>query len=152
MIICGVDDAGRGSVLGPLVIAGVSVERTKIKYLSEIGVKDSKQLSPKTREILYKKIIVIVDDYHVLRISPKIIDQSVRKNQLNHLEAKYMARVIAKLRPNSSYVDSCDVNPARFGKEISNLAKSGRIYSRHHADSRSIQHNPTLYTLLAHNR
>ena len=136
MIICGVDDAGRGSVLGPLVIAGVSVERTKIKYLSEIGVKDSKQLSPKTREILYKKIIVIVDDYHVLRISPKIIDQSVRKNQLNHLEAKYMARVIAKLRPNSSYVDSCDVNPARFGKEISNLAKSGRIYSRHHADSR----------------
>ena len=136
MIICGVDDAGRGSVLGPLVIAGVSVERSKIKYLSEIGVKDSKQLSPKTREILYKKIIVIVDDYHVLRISPKIIDQSVRKNQLNHLEAKYMARVIAKLRPNSSYVDSCDVNPARFGKEISNLAKSGRIYSRHHADSR----------------
>ena len=136
MIICGVDDAGRGSVLGPLVIAGVSVERTKIKYLSEIGVKDSKQLSPKTREMLYKKIIAIVDDSYVARISPKIIDQSVRKNQLNHLEAKYMARVIAKLQPNSSYVDSCDVNPARFGKEISNLAKSGRIYSRHHADSR----------------
>jgi len=49
MIICGVDDAGRGSVLGPLVIAGVSVKRTKIKHLSEIGVKDSKQLSPNAR-------------------------------------------------------------------------------------------------------
>ena len=136
MIICGVDDAGRGSVLGPLVIAGVSAERTKIKHLSEIGVKDSKQLSPNAREMLFKKIIAIVDDYYIARISPQIIDQSVRKNQLNHLEAKYMARVIAKLRPDSSYVDSCDVNPARFGREISKLANSGRIYSRHHADSR----------------
>jgi ribonuclease HII len=136
MIICGVDDAGRGSVLGPLVIAGVSIERAKIKHLSEIGVKDSKQLSPKTREILYKKIIAIVDDYYVARISPKIIDASVHKNQLNHLEAKYMAKVIAKLQPDSSYVDSCDVNPARFGKEISKLANSGKIFSRHHADSR----------------
>jgi ribonuclease HII len=134
MIICGVDDAGRGSVLGPLVIAGVSVERTKIKYLSEIGVKDSKQLSSKTRETLYKKIIAIVDDYYVTRISPKTIDESVHKKQLNHLEAKYMAKVIRRLRPDSSYVDSCDVNPSRFGREISKLANSGRIYSRHHAD------------------
>ena len=138
MIICGVDDAGRGSVLGPLVIAGISVKRTKIKRLSEIGVKDSKQLSPNAREMLYKKIIAIVDNYYVARISPKIIDQSVRKNQLNHLEAKYMAKVISKLRPDSSYVDSCDVNPARFGKEISKLANSGKIYSRHHADSRFV--------------
>jgi ribonuclease HII len=136
MIICGVDDAGRGSVLGPLVIAGISIDRTKIKYLSKIGVKDSKQLSPKTRETLYKKIIAIVDDYYVARISPKIIDESVHRNQLNHLEAKYMAKVIAKLQPDSSYVDSCDVNPTRFGKEISKLANSGKIFSRHHADSR----------------
>ncbi|HLC24304.1 MAG TPA: ribonuclease HII, partial [Nitrosopumilaceae archaeon] len=44
MIVCGVDDAGRGSVLGPLVIAGISIQRSKIKYLSKIGVRDSKQL------------------------------------------------------------------------------------------------------------
>ena len=138
MIICGVDDAGRGSVLGPLVIAGVIMERTKIKHLSEIGVKDSKQLSPNAREMLYKKIIAIVEDYYIARISPKIIDQSVQKNRLNHLEAKYMAKVISKLRPDSSYVDSCDVNPSRFGKEISKLANSGKIYSRHHADNRFV--------------
>ena len=136
MTVCGVDDAGRGSVLGPLVIAGISIERSKIKYLSEIGVRDSKQLSPSRRENLYKKIIDIVDDYYVVKISPRLIDQSVRKNQLNHLEAQYMAKVISKLKPNSSYVDSCDVNPIRFGKKISKLAQSGRIYSRHHADSK----------------
>ncbi len=136
MIVCGVDDAGRGSVLGPLVIAGISIERSKIKYLSEIGVRDSKQLSPARRENLYKKIIDIVDDYYVVKISPRLIDQSVRKNQLNHLEAEYMAKVISKLKPDSSYVDSCDVNPIRFGKKISKLAQSGRIYSRHHADGK----------------
>jgi ribonuclease HII len=101
-------------------------------------VRDSKQLSPSKRENLYKKIIYLVDDYYVARISPRLIDKSVRKNQLNNLEAQYMAKVISKLKPSSSYVDSCDVNPVRFGKKISKLAKSGRIYSRHHADSKFV--------------
>lgn len=136
MKVCGVDDAGRGSVLGPLVIAGIIIERSNIKFLSEIGVRDSKKLSPKKRESLYKKIIDIVDDYYFVKISPKLIDRSVRNNQLNHLEAEYMAKVISKLQPDSSFVDSCDVNPVRFGKKISKLAQSGRIYSRHHADSK----------------
>src|SRR5579863_3892766 len=109
MLVCGVDDAGRGSVIGPLVIAGICVERSKIKHLSDIGVKDSKQLSPNARENLYKKILAIVDDYYVARIPPHVIDQSVKKNELNQLEGKYMAKVIAKLKPDSSYVDSCDV-------------------------------------------
>lgn len=136
MLVCGVDDAGRGSVIGPLVIAGISIKRHKIKHLSGIGVKDSKQLTPHSREKLYKKIISIVDDYYVAKIPPSIIDKSVSKNQLNELEGKYMAKVIAKLRPDSAYVDSCDVNPKRFGMRVSKLAKIKKIYSSHHADRR----------------
>jgi ribonuclease HII len=135
MLTCGVDDAGRGAVMGPLVIAGISISQNKIKHLSEIGVKDSKLLSPHSREKLYKKIISIVDDYYIAKISPNTIDKSVSKNQLNELEAKYMAKVIKKLRPGSAYVDSCDVNPVRFGKKISKLAKI-KVYSSHHADRR----------------
>jgi ribonuclease HII len=134
MLVCGVDDAGRGSVLGPLVIAGISIEKSKIKQLVKIGVKDSKQLSPQSREKLYKQILSIVDGYHVAKISPKIIDKSVSKNLLNQLEANYMAKVIKKLEAGSSYVDSCDVNPKRFGLYISNIAKTGKIISSHHAD------------------
>ena len=136
MLICGVDDAGRGSVIGPLVIAGISVKRHKIRLLSDIGVRDSKQLTPNAREKLYKRIINIVDGYYVTKISPRTIDQSVFKNKLNHLEAKYMAKVIQKLRPYTAYVDSCDVNPVRFGKIISTLAKTKRVHSSHHADKR----------------
>lgn len=136
--ICGVDDAGRGSMLGPLVIAGVSLDKTKLRKLSSLGVKDSKKLSPKSREMLYKKIILLVDNYHVTRIYPKSIDISVKKHDLNKLEAKYMAKVISKLDPDTSFVDSCDVNPTRFGKEISKLTCNKKIRSYHHADSRFI--------------
>ncbi len=138
MLICGVDDAGRGSVLGPLVIAGIAIKRTKINKLKKQGIRDSKKLTPLARERLYKKIINIVDDYYVARIPPKIIDKSVFNHSLNHLEAQYMAKVILKLSPSIAYVDSCDVNPRRFGKEISKLTVHSKIKSYHHADSKFV--------------
>ena len=138
MQICGIDDAGRGSLLGPLVIAGVLLDKKKLRKLSSLGVKDSKKLSPKLREQLYKKIIEIVDDYYVTKISPRSIDASVKKHCLNGLEAKYMAKIVSKLNADISYVDSCDVNPARFGKEISQQSDNNEIKSYHHADSRFV--------------
>ena len=138
MLVCGVDDAGRGSVLGPLVIAGIVIKRTKINQLKKQGIRDSKKLTPLARERLYKKIINIVDDYYVTRISPKIIDKSVFNHSLNHLEARYMAKVISKLSPSIAFVDSCDVNPHRFGKEISKLTFRSKIKSYHHADSKFV--------------
>ena len=136
--ICGIDDAGRGPMLGPLVIAGISLEKKNIKKLNALGVKDSKKLTPKLREQLYKKIIEIVDDYYIAKISPRSIDASVKKHCLNGLEAKYMAKVVSKLNPDVSYVDSCDVNPTRFGKEISKLSENHKIKSYHRADSRFV--------------
>jgi len=136
--VCGIDDAGRGPMLGPLVIAGISIEKKNIKKLSALGVKDSKKLTPKTREHLYKKIIKIVDNYYIAKIPPRSIDASVKKHCLNGLEAKYMAKVVSKLNPDVSYVDSCDVNPTRFGKEISNLSDNHKIKSYHRADSRFV--------------
>jgi len=138
MQVCGVDEAGRGSMLGPLVVAGITISRSKINLLKKLGVRDSKKLSPVARESLYKKIIEVVDDYHVIRIPPRIIDKSVSNHSLNHLEAKYMAKVISKLSPSTAFVDSCDVNSKRFGKEISKLTSNTKIRSYHHADSKFI--------------
>ena len=138
MQVCGVDEAGRGSLLGPLVIAGVSLKKEKIRKLKSMGIRDSKKLTPLQREKLYKKIIKFVDNYYIAKINPYTIDKSVNKHELNNLEAKYMAKVISKLNPNISYVDSCDVNPSRFGKKISKLAKKDRIKSYHNADNRFV--------------
>ncbi len=138
MQICGVDEAGRGSMLGPLVIAGISLDKKRLRELSSIGVKDSKKLSPKLREHLYKKIIKIADDYYIAKIPTISIDVSVKKHCLNGLEAKYMAKVVSKLNADTSYVDSCDVNPKRFGQKISQLSDNHKIRSYHHADSRFV--------------
>ena len=138
MKICGIDDAGRGSMIGPMVIAGISIEKKDIKKLRKLGVRDSKKLSPKKRELLYKEIIKIVDDYHVIRIPPKTIDRYVFKHNLNHLEARKMAETITHLKPHLSYVDSCDVNASRFGREISDLCGKSKVKSYHYADSRFI--------------
>ena len=136
MLVCGVDDAGRGSMLGPLVIAGVMIQKSKIRRLSSMGVKDSKQLSAARRDILYKRITEIADGCYVSRIGPRTIDRSVQRHDLNNLEARYMAKVIARLRPDVSYVDSCDVNPKRFGRKVSDMSKSPRVHSYHKADAR----------------
>ena len=138
MKICGVDDAGRGSMIGPMVIAGISIEKKNIPKLRKLGVRDSKKLSPKKRELLYKEIIKLVDDYHVIRIPPKTIDKYVFEHNLNHLEAKKMAAVITHLQSDISYVDSCDVNAARFGREISDLSNKSKVRSYHYADSRFV--------------
>lgn len=135
MQILGVDEAGRGSMLGPLVVAGVQMEQSRIEQLSDMGVKDSKRLSPKSRQILYNKIIDIADDYCIVWAHPRSIDASVRLHRLNRLEAKYMARVVSMLAPDVSYVDSCDVDPDRFGREISRLS-GHEVESYHRADSR----------------
>ena len=135
MQICGVDEAGRGSLLGPLVIAGVTIKKSKIRELSSLGIHDSKELTISERDRLYKKIIKFVDNYYIAKINPKTIDKSVTKHNLNNLEAKYMAKVISKLKPAISYVDSCDVIPSRFSKKISSLAHRN-IKSFHHADKK----------------
>lgn len=138
MLVCGVDEAGRGSMVGPLVIAGVTIKQSKLKILSQLGVRDSKKLTPLSRERLYKKIINLVDDYSIAKLSPKQVDVFVTKHQLNYLEALHMAKIIKKLQPSVSYVDACDVNAARFGVKITMLAKTGKIKSYHHADTKFV--------------
>ena len=138
VLICGVDDAGRGSMIGPLVIAGISIDKKNIYKLRKLGVRDSKKLSPKKRELLYKQILKIIDKYHVIRIPPKTIDKYVFEHNLNHLEARKMAQVITHLNPDLSYVDSCDVNANRFGREISDLSNQSKVKSYHYADSRFV--------------
>jgi len=137
VLVCGVDEAGRGSMLGPLVVAAIAIEKSKIPELEKIGVKDSKKLSPKMREKLYKKIIKIVDNYQISKATPKQIDLAVSQHKLNNLELIHMAKVITKLQPSISYVDSCDVNATRFGKEIAKITHS-KIKSYHHADSKFV--------------
>lgn len=139
MLMAGVDDAGRGPVIGPLVIAGVLIDEKDLTQLKDLGVKDSKLLSPHRREHLAVEIRQLVLKHHVVSLSPTEIDRVVqtgtRLHRLNRLEAHAMASVIAALKPEVAYVDASDVNPDRFREHIEEkLSFSVRIISEHKAD------------------
>jgi ribonuclease HII len=139
MKIAGVDDAGRGPVIGPLVIAGVMVEEKDLSRLRNLGVKDSKLLSPRRREQLAEEIKKLALQFHVIRLSPaeidKIVDTGKKLHKLNRLEAHTMAKVIAALKPDIAYVDASDVLAERFGKHIEEkLPFRIQIVSEHKAD------------------
>jgi ribonuclease HII len=138
----GVDDAGRGPIIGPLVIGGVVLPRERIGDLRSMGVKDSKLLSPDTRTRLAERIKVLASRVSLREIQPKDIDDvvlhGVKLRKLNFLEARIMAEVINELRPSEVYVDASDVNEKRYGEDVRSFLtddlKSIKIISEHHAD------------------
>ncbi|MEK6919480.1 MAG: ribonuclease HII, partial [Thermoproteota archaeon] len=117
MLVCGVDDAGRGPVIGPLVIAGVLVEESKLDLLKSLGVKDSKKLTPDARTRLAEEIPRIVDRQHIVELDApsldKVVNRAPKFQRLNLLEAKKMAEVVEALRPDIVYVDSSDTDTDR---------------------------------------
>ena len=136
ILVCGVDEAGRGSIIGPLVVAGISVRETKIAQLTEIGVRDSKALTPKARAWLFGEIMKVADSVCIRKVNPVEVDDSVSLRGLNRLEAKVMASVINNIGADEVYVDCCDVNPERYRDYIGqHLSCSPKVHSMHHADA-----------------
>lgn len=133
MSICGVDEAGKGPVLGPMVTAGVLVSVPA--ELEGLGLRDSKQLTPKRREELYEEIVRRWKTAVVVR-TPAEID--ARPGTMNQFTAACHAEVIRTLVPDAAYVDACDVNAARFGTHVRELSglPDMPIISEHKADGR----------------
>ena len=133
-MICGVDEAGKGSVLGPMVIAAVGISSDDI--LKEIRVRDSKLLSAKERERLYK-IIRKKCQVATVRLDAGQIDIMRRDMTLNEAVARSHAQVIVKLSPDYAYLDACDVNTFRYAEMVKNHLKLPcEIISEHHADEK----------------
>jgi len=105
-MILGVDEAGRGCVIGPLVICGVLASEETIERFKEIKVRDSKQLSRKKREQLGPEIVSLAEDFMLIRISPVEIDEWLGVPGLNSLEARKTAEIISHLKPLVAYIDA----------------------------------------------
>lgn len=139
LLVAGVDEAGRGCIIGPLVVAGVAVSDEKLCDVAALGVKDSKLLTSKKRDVLFQEIIKIVHDFKIVKVPPHEIDKAVNcqipLHKLNRLEAKTMAQVIEYLSPKEVYVDAADILEKRFATHISEyLTVKPKIISRHKAD------------------
>jgi ribonuclease HII len=136
-ILCGIDEAGRGPVIGPLVSAGVIIEEKDEPKLKAIGVKDSKLLTPAQREVLFKKIIAVVKDYSIKILEPHQIDAALNDPDLNlnWLEANTMAAIINELKPDKVIVDCPSNNIKAFTDYLKNKLKvKADIKAEHKAD------------------
>jgi ribonuclease HII len=134
-----VDEAGRGCMVGPLVVAGVSLAAGDRRSLVDLGVKDSKLLTPRRREALYPRILRLCRKVSWASIDPSVIDSvvvaGVRLRRLNYLEAAYFARVIDRLGATRATVDASDVLPGRFRDNIASfLSRDCDVVAAHKAD------------------
>jgi ribonuclease HII len=121
-------------------VAGICVSKKSISEMIKKGIKDSKLLTPKKRQILFGHVVSIAESICICRINIAEIDFHVFKNNLNTLEAEAMAITISNMKSDKTYVDSCDVNPSRYQRTISSFLKrnSTKLISMHHADKLNV--------------
>ena len=135
-MICGVDEAGKGPVLGPLVVAAVAVDNAN--DIQDLGIKDSKQLTPAKRKEL-ANLIKNKFSFAIEIIEAERVDEYRRQNKLNDLNREAFEKLISKLNPNVAYVDAADVNEHRFGKQIKEKLTNENdtdVISMHKADAK----------------
>ncbi|MCX6767126.1 MAG: ribonuclease HII [Candidatus Micrarchaeota archaeon] len=122
MIVVGADEAGRGCVLGPLVICAYSCDEKMEKELKRIGVRDSKLLSPGAREKLFPEIAR--RGKHELEIvsAEELTKLMSKKVSLNEIEAIKIADALKRLKKKARFekviVDSPDPVASKFEKRI----------------------------------
>ncbi len=97
--ILGIDEAGRGPVIGPLVICGLIMNLCNIAELSPRGVKDSKMLTSFRRKKLKEEIQPLAEAYELIIISPEDID----KEGMNDLELGVVVKLITQFYPKSGF-------------------------------------------------
>lgn len=134
--VIGIDEAGRGPVIGPLVICVYVIEQEKHQMLKTMGAKDSKLLSKHQRENLYPKLKEIAADIKLKHMSAAEIDETRKNFSLNVIEQRIMLNLAkkVKLKPEIIYIDAADVNEKRFGSVFQIEFPDAKIVSKHQAD------------------
>ena len=141
----GTDEAGRGSIVGPLVIGSVLLDRRGADQLKKLGVKDSKKLSPSRRGKLAPVIEEISVAHVITYVTPWNIDSYVRRRRkymtLNRLEAEVVAVHLRELRPSVAYLDSPYPVPKVYRDMVRDLVgdMSVRIVSQNRAEDAHIE-------------
>ncbi len=119
-----------------MALVGVKDEE-KVEELRELGVKDSKKLSPSRREELYGEILRVTDVVITKRVEPFLIDAFVKVGGLNRLEAIVAAELIQKSGAKRVFVDAPDTDPLRYGRAIAQLVEGDvKVVAEHGADAK----------------
>lgn len=119
--VVGIDEAGRGAWLGPLVVGAVAVPRDRLEAVAATGARDSKTLSPARREAILAELLGCAQ-VRCVAATPADVDAHVADGRLNALEASLFGRLARAFAPAEARVDACDANAARFGRAVARHA------------------------------
>jgi ribonuclease HII len=136
-LACGIDEAGRGPVLGPLVVGAVAAAGAAQARLERLPLADSKALTAERRRSLDAEIRAVAD-VRLAVLDPATVDEATRRGGLNALETAAMAGLLRDLQPARAWVDGLTARPERFGRRLEALVLPHRvtIVSESKADAR----------------
>ena len=143
MLILGIDDAGRGPLIGPMFLAGVLIEKKKESILKSKGVADSKTILHKKRIELSELIKDLAEDFLIVKAEPEEIDEAINSGlNLNTLEAIKTAQIINKLNNEKDHikviVDCPSVNITAWRNTLLKYIKNSdnlEVVCEHKADA-----------------
>lgn len=134
-MIAGIDEAGRGSVLGPLVVCCASCKREDERRLRKLASKDSKQLTPRQREEAYVQLKEFCA-FRWIELSAMDLNKLMKKMSLNDIEAKVMAELMRKLDEGDDVmIDMPDRYSWTFKKRMDRFGAK-RFEAEHKADEK----------------
>lgn len=132
----GIDEAGRGPVVGPLVVGLVAAEDPV--RVAALGVKDSKLLTARRRQELDASIRAIAERVETVAVAADELDRRMERQNLNEIELALFSEVARRTPASTYYLDACDPDASRFGgRFLASLARdpAPRVVSEHRADA-----------------
>ncbi len=117
MKVLGLDEAGRGPVIGSMFIGGYMLEEEKNSFLEDLDVKDSKKLSDKKRDRIEEQLEEKGEKF-LKEITASEIDQLREVMSLNEIETQAFADVIERTEPDKVILDLPEPNAERYIKKV----------------------------------
>ncbi|HOT07115.1 MAG TPA: ribonuclease HII [Methanotrichaceae archaeon] len=136
----GVDEAGKGPVLGSMFVAGVVFSEDRIFDLAAMGVKDSKLVPAARREALERRILDIAEENYVLEVTPRMIDELRSVMTMNEIMVRCHSKVVSQLTAERAILDAADVDASRFALRVeARLTRPISVIAEHQADRRYLE-------------
>lgn len=150
--VAGIDEAGRGPVLGSMIVCAYACAEESQDELKKLGVKDSKLLSAEKRRDLYGQILSL-GKASIVECTAADLNAAMLRRSLNDIEAQAMATALTQLEKNnptsktkkqnkaapafeSVFIDTPDPTLATYERRLKRFYKgSANLVCRHKADT-----------------
>jgi ribonuclease HII len=135
-VVLGIDEAGRGPVIGDMFVACVGVREELTQHLKDLGVRDSKSLTPRARAALFPKIVEVAEVVVVRRYGPATIDASNLNNLFVEAVVSLVKTVLGLgIKVSEVYVDALSsLKHERI--LVANIPTNIKLVYEHKADVR----------------